>query len=340
MNKLLFSLLIVVSVAGSARDQINIVGSSTVYPFSTKVAEEFGRSSDFATPVVESTGTGGGMKLFCSGLGENTPDIANASRKIKKSEIQLCDKNGVNEIIELLVGYDGIVIANAKGGKKFKLTTRDLFLGLAKKVPAKRPGKLQDNPYNYWNEVNPSLPNVEIRIYGPPLTSGTRDAFNESVMEHGCREIEWIKKLINKNAQMFRQTCHTIRDDGRFIEAGENDNLIIRKLAADPNSQGIFGYSFLEQNSHLVQAASMNGSYPTFESIESGVYPVSRPLYFYVKKQHIGSIAGIVEYMNEFTSQKAMGEDGYLIDKGMIPLSQSQAQQSRVNANSLESLPF
>lgn len=324
----------------NARDHISIVGSSTVYPFAIKVAETFGKVQDFPTPTVESTGTGGGIKLFCGGVGNSTPDIANASRPIKKSEIQLCSKNGVDEIIEVLVGYDGITLSNSVKSKKFKLTTKDIFLALAKKVPGKRPGKLINNPYKNWNEVNPSLPSMPIRVFGPPPTSGTRDAFNELVMEAGCRQFDWIKSLVNKSTKMYREVCHTVRTDQAFVEAGENDNLIVRKLSSDTTALGIFGYSFLEQNSNIVQASSIDGAYPTFDTIVTGEYPVSRPLYFYVKKQHITSVPGIKEYMNEFIAERTMGQEGYLTDKGMIPLSEVEAETTRSRVTNLETLPM
>ncbi len=324
----------------NARDHINIVGSSTVYPFAIQVAENFGKSTDFPTPTVESTGTGGGIKLFCGGLGLTTPDIANASRPIKKSEMQLCAKNGVDEIIEVLVGYDGITLSNSVDAKKFKLTTKDIFLALAEQVPGKRPGKLVKNPYKLWSDVNPSLPKMEIRVFGPPPTSGTRDAFNELVLESGCQQFDWIKSLINKSARMYREVCHTIRSDGAYIDAGENDNLIVRKLSSDPTALGIFGFSFLELNAHLVQASSIDGAYPTFDTIVSGEYPVSRPLYFYAKKQHISSVPGLEQYMREFVASRTMGEEGYLVDKGMIPLSDVEANKSRSRVIDLVPLPM
>lgn len=339
-NRILFTVLMTLlfsfSTVVHARDYISIVGSSTVYPFATTVAESFGRSTDFPTPAVESTGTGGGMKLFCSGLGDSTPDITNASRPIKTSEIQLCASNGVTEIIEVLVGYDGITIANSKDGKQFKLTTRDIFLALAEKVPGRRPGQLIENPYVTWDEVNPALPNIPIRVLGPPPTSGTRDAFNELVMEAGCQHFDWIRSLINKSTRMYRETCHTLRSDGAYVDTGENDNLIVRKLATEPETLGIFGYSFLEQNLDTVQPASIDGSLPNFETIATGEYPVSRPLYFYVKRQHLDSTPGIELYMRSFIAERAIGEDGYLLDKGMIPLSPEEIDNTKEIVANLE----
>lgn len=332
------ALLIVIVASAQARDNIHIVGSSTVFPFAIAVAEAFGRLTDFPTPTVESTGTGGGMKLFCNGLGEFTPDIANASRPIKTSEIQRCTKNGVNEIVEILVGYDGITLANSRKAKQYKLTTRDIFLALAEVVPGSRPGQAIPNPYKTWNDVNPSLPKVNIRVLGPPPTSGTRDAFNELVMEAGCQQFDWIKSLINKNVRMYRVICHTLRSDGAYVEAGENDNLIVRRISQDEDALGIFGYSFLEQNTNLVQPASIDGSVPDYDSIATGSYPVSRPLYFYVKKQHIASIPGIERYMQEFVSTRAIGEEGYLLRQGMIPLNAAEIEQTRMKAASLQTI--
>lgn len=307
-----------VSAASFARDQINVVGSSTVFPFATTVAERFGKNTDFKTPVVESTGSGGGLKLFCAGVGENTPDITNASRRIKLSEVELCGKNGVKEIVEVKVGYDGIVLANSRKSDVLEIDVKDVFLALAKDVPMD--GKMVPNPYKMWADVNPALPNVKIEVLGPPPTSGTRDAFVELAMEGGCKKIDMIKAMTKTDKQTYKAYCHTIREDGMFVEAGENDNLIVQKLEANPAAFGIFGYSFLDQNSDKVQGAKIGGASPTFENISSGDYPVSRSLYFYVKKAHVGVIPGIAEYLAEFTSEDAFGEDGYLAEKGLIPM--------------------
>ncbi|MDA1088785.1 MAG: PstS family phosphate ABC transporter substrate-binding protein [Proteobacteria bacterium] len=306
-----------------ARDQIKIVGSSTVYPFATVVAEKFGKSTAFKTPVVESTGSGGGLKLFCAGVGDRHPDIANASRRIKKSEVERCAQNGITDIIEVKVGYDGIVLANSKKTNVLSLSLKDVYLALAKDVPAGA-GKTTPNPYKTWKDVNASLPATKIEVLGPPPTSGTRDAFVELAMEGGCKTFGWIKALKKKDTKAYKALCHTIREDGAFIEAGENDNLIVKKLDANPKAFGIFGYSFLDQNAERVQGSIINGNSPTFENISDGKYPVSRPLFFYVKKDHIGKIPGIKEYMAEFTSDKAWGVEGYLADKGLIPMSESE----------------
>jgi len=298
--------------AAEARDQIRIVGSSTVFPFSTAVAEQFGKTSSFATPVVESTGSGGGMKLFCAGVGEDHPDMTNASRRMKKSEFETCTKNGI-DITEVKIGFDGIVIANSKAGPDMSLTLDQVFLALAKEVPMN--GKLVANPYKMWSDIDASMPKTRIEVLGPPPTSGTRDAFVEIAMEGGCKKVAGAKEL-----GLAKKACHEIREDGAFIEAGENDNLIVQKLEANPDAFGIFGFSFLDQNSDKVKGAKVNGTSPEFEEIAAGNYPISRSLYFYVKQQHVGVIPGIKEFVAEFTSENAWGPDGYLVDKGLIPL--------------------
>ena len=328
-RKSLFFVAALVSLTGiaEARDQIKIVGSSTVYPFSTVVAEQFGKTTSFKTPVVESTGSGGGLKLFCAGIGARHPDITNASRRIKKKEVERCAKNGITGIVEVKVGYDGIVVANSKKSDVFKLTRKDLFLALAKDIPAGE-GKLQSNPHKMWQDVNSSLPAVKIEVLGPPPTSGTRDAFAELALEGGCKKFEWIKAMkkgdkvlgIKKDKKAYKRLCHTVREDGAYIEVGENDNMIISKLQANPKALGIFGYSFLDQNSDKVQGSTIGGKAPTFENIADGSYPVSRPLYFYVKKAHITVVPGIEEFMQEFAAEKTSGPDGYLGDKGLISM--------------------
>ena len=307
--------------AQAARDQISIVGSSTVYPFATVVAEQFGRTTSFKTPTVESTGSGGGLKLFCGGIGVDTPDITNASRRIKSSEVEKCASNGINEIVEVKIGYDGIVMANSKTAKQVSLTTKDIYLALAKEIPNPDGSEtFIENPYKKWSDVSANLPDVKIEVLGPPPTSGTRDAFVELAMEGGCKQYDWIKAIKKEDKSLYKARCHTIREDGAFVEAGENDNLIVQKLQANPNALGIFGFSFLDQNSDVVQGSKVNGEDPSFENIAVGAYPVSRPLYFYVKKAHVGKIPGIAEYLAEFTSEKAMGDEGYLSDRGLIPL--------------------
>jgi len=319
-----------------ARDYISIVGSSTVYPFATVVAEQFGKTTQFKTPKIESTGSGGGLKLFCAGVGVEHPDITNASRRIKKSEFEKCNTNGVKEIVEVKIGYDGIVLANSNKVAPLKLTRKDIFLALAKDVPdPKGGGKLVPNPYKTWKDVDASLPATKIEVLGPPPTSGTRDAFVELVMDKGCEEFDLIKNMDKKDMKI---ACQTIREDGAFIEAGENDNLIVQKLEVNPDAVGIFGFSFLDQNSDRIQGSFVEGIEPTFEAIADGTYPVSRPLYFYIKKAHVGTIPGITEYVDEFTSDKAWGPDGYLADKGMIPMPDDERAKFRHDALKLTPL--
>lgn len=319
------------------RDHIMIVGSSTVFPFSKVVAERFAMKTKNPAPKVEPTGTGGGFKEFCKGVGVSTPDIANASRRIKQSEFEACKSSGVKDIVEVLIGYDGIVIANSADAKPINLTPRDIFLALAKKVPDPKGGEnLIDNPYKTWNDVNPDLPKTEISVMGPPPTSGTRDAFAELALEAGCKSFDWIAALKKSNKDRYKAICHGIREDGAYVEAGENDNLIVRKLDENPNAFGIFGFSFLDQNADKVQPAKINDVAPTFDTISDGSYPVSRPLYFYAKKAHVGVIPGIDQFLTEFTSERAWGEDGYLAEKGMIPLSEQKRKEIAQQVKNLQ----
>jgi len=322
-----------------ARDYITIVGSSTVYPFATVVAEQFGKTTRFKTPKIESTGSGGGLKLFCSGVGVEFPDMTNASRRIKKSEVELCRKNGVRDIVEIKIGYDGIVLANSKKVKPLQLTRKDIFLALAKEVPDPKGGtNLVPNPYSRWNDINPGLPDTKIEVLGPPPTSGTRDAFVELVMETGAKHFDWIKDLGKSDSSEFKVIAHTMREDGPFVEAGENDNLIVQKLDVNPDALGIFGFSFLDQNTDKIQGAFIDGIEPTFEAIADGRYPVSRPLYLYVKKAHAMVIPGFNEFLNEFTREKTWGEDGYLADKGMIPMPDEERAAFRKDTQKLNPL--
>lgn len=324
--------------AQSARDYISIVGSSTVFPFATVVAERFGQKFG-KTPTVESTGSGGGFKLFCSGIGVGYPDITNSSRRIKASEVQLCADAGVEDIVEVKIGFDGIVLANASSADPISLTRKDIFMALAKKLPASvDSAELVDNPYTHWNEIRKDLPNAKIEVLGPPPTSGTRDAFVELAMEGGCKEFPSIAALKSSDKSQFKAICHSIREDKVFVEAGENDNLIVQKLDANPAAFGIFGFSFLDQNGDKVQGAAIDGVEPSFEAIADGSYPVSRPLYFYVKKAHVGVIPGIEGFLKEFTSEEAWGEDGYLSDRGLIPLPDAERQEVQASVRGLETL--
>ncbi|SFR81256.1 phosphate ABC transporter substrate-binding protein, PhoT family [Marinobacter daqiaonensis] len=306
-----------VSTPAMARDTISIVGSSTVYPFATVVAERFGSNTDFPTPKLESTGSGGGLKLFCQGIGTQHPDITNASRRMKPSEFDLCQSNGVKDITEFRIGSDGIVIASSKNAENLELTLEHLFLALAEKVP--QDGEWVKNPHKNWSDVDSSLPNKPIRVMGPPPTSGTRDSFNELALAGGCKklpELEGVDKATYKAE--YRSRCESIREDGAFIEAGENDNLIVQKLIDDTSMYGVFGYGFLEENADRLQAATLNGVEPTAEAISADEYPVARSLFFYVKKAHVGVVPGIQEYVQEFVSPAAMGPNGYLKSVGLI----------------------
>jgi phosphate transport system substrate-binding protein len=314
------ALLALGATAAAAQDAIQVVGSSTVFPFATAVAERFGQLGTFATPVVESTGTGGGIKLFCEGAGEQTPDVANASRKIKDSEIDTCVANGVTPV-EIKIGFDGIVLANAKSGPAISLTGAQIFAALAKDVVVD--GAVVANPYVNWSDIDPSLPAEKIEVLGPPPTSGTRDAFVELVMEAHCQE------------GIAEDACASIREDGAYIDAGENDNLIVQKLEANPAAVGIFGFSFLDQNADALQGASIDGVAPTFEAIADGSYPVSRSLFFYVKKEHVGVTPGLAEFTAEFVSDAAIGEEGYATEKGLIPLPAADLEAARAAATDM-----
>jgi phosphate transport system substrate-binding protein len=318
--------------AAEARDQIRIVGSSTVFPFSTAVAETFGQTSGFPAPVVESTGSGGGLKLFCAGVGAEHPDMTNASRAIKDSERELCASNGVKDVTEVKVGFDGIVLANAKGSEPVSLSLQQIFMALAKEVEVD--GEIVANPYTMWNEIDAGLPAAKIEVLGPPPTSGTRDAFVELVMEGACEDFPAIAALEETDEDRFDAVCKSMREDGAFVEAGENDNLIVQKLEANPAAFGIFGFSFLDQNLDKMQGSYVEGVEPTFENIAAGDYPVSRSLYFYVKNAHVGVIPGMAEYVTEFTSEGAFGDDGYLTDKGLIPLPAADREKVRNDATS------
>ncbi len=332
--------LLTTTAIGSAhaRDQIQIVGSSTVFPFSTSVAEQFGQKTSFKTPVVESTGSGGGMKLFCAGVGEGTPDITNASRRIKEKEFNLCVSNGVTPV-EVKIGFDGIVLANSKSGPDLAITREQIFLALAKEIPDAN-GNMIANPNKTWADVDPSLPNVKIEVLGPPPTSGTRDAFAEIALEGGAKKIEVLAALRKEDKKAFKKIAHAVREDGAYIEAGENDNLIIQKLEANSNAFGVFGFSFLDQNADKVKGATVNGIEPEFENIAAGDYKISRSLFFYVKKEHVGVIPGIEEFVSEFTSEDTWGEDGYLADKGLIPLPDSDRESIAASASAMVPMSF
>lgn len=339
----LFLSLAVSATNAIARDQVAIVGSSTVFPFATTAAERFGRTTSFKTPVVEATGSGGGIKLFCAGIGLQHPDIVNASRRMKKSEYDRCSANNI-AMTEIIIGFDGIVLANARTATPLHLTTQQIYLATAKYVPD--PNKSCGsawcepiiNPYQYWNDIDASLPPIKIEILGPPPTSGTRDAFQELAMEGGAKTFAHIKAYKKINKQRYKSLVHTVREDGAWIDSGENDNLMVSKLVANPNAVGVFGFSFLDQNAEKIKGASVNGVAPEFEAIADGRYKISRSLYVYAKHAHIGVVAGIKEYLRELTSERAFGEEGYLLDKGLIPLAQEKRQYYRQNIESLKRL--
>jgi phosphate transport system substrate-binding protein len=341
---LLLAAVAAAAMAGQAyaqsRDQIRIVGSSTVYPFTTTVAERFAKAGKFKAPVVESTGTGGGMKLFCAGVGTQHPDLTNASRRMKKSEFDTCAKNGVKDIYEIKVGFDGIAIAQAKNGPKFNLTLAQLFLALGKEVPEgnKDGGKLIANPNKTWKDIDPSFPAAKIEVLGPPPTSGTRDSFNELALEAGCDSFASLKALAKSDAKKHKAVCQGIREDGGYVEAGENDNVIVQKLVANPNAVGVFGFSFLDQNKDKLYGKTINGTDPTFETISSAKYPIARDMFVYVKKAHMGVVPGIKEFVTEYTSARAMGKRGYLVGKGLVPLPDAEFKKVNESAKSMTNL--
>ncbi|MGH8504292.1 MAG: substrate-binding domain-containing protein [Gammaproteobacteria bacterium] len=308
-----------------ARDQLRIVGSSTVYPFSSYVAEELGAVTDWPTPVVESTGSGGGMELFCKGAAANTPDITNSSRRMEAGEFEICQENGVTDITEALIGYDGIVVANSMDGPDLELTLEEIFLAVAAEVP--QDGELVANPYQNWSEINPDLPDEEIVIYGPPTTSGTRDAFEELVMEVASEEME-----------EYEEAYTAVRDDGPYVPAGENDNLIVQRIEQDPGAVGIFGYSFLEENADSIKAATINGTPAERELISSGEYPVARSLFFYIKNAHADAVPAMEDYVSLFMSDQMIGEDGLLKDIGLIPLPEDTLREMQESVADREKL--
>lgn len=315
------SMLATAGVA-QAREQIRIVGSSTVFPFSATVVERFSQTTKFPAPILESTGTGGGMRLFCAGIGADTADITGASRAMKASEFDQCQKNGVDQIVEILVGFDGLSFAHSKNAPSIALTKAQLWQALAKEVEVN--GQIVPNPYKRWSDIDSKLPNQAIEVLGPPPTSGTRDAWLELVMDVGCLEFPAVKAL-GKDRQ--RAVCQTMREDGLFVEAGENDNVIVQRLEANPNSYGIFGYSFLAENKDKLVGVAVNGVQPTVDTIADGSYPVSRPLFVYLKAAHVGVIPGLKEFVTEYTSERAAGDDGYLTDKGLVPAPAARLKQ-------------
>jgi phosphate transport system substrate-binding protein len=323
------------STAAEARTQMRAVGSSTVYPFAKQVAERVARANPrLGSPIIESTGTGAGIKLFCAGVGERFPDVANASRRMKASEAKACSANGVTKVTEIQVGIDGIALSTSRRTPIQGLTTRDVYLALAK-TPFGKPNKAKT-----WKDVNAKLPALPIRVYGPPPTSGTRDAFGELVMTAGCDSNAGMAAVKKANEAKYKAICTGMREDGAFIEAGENDNLIVQKLEANPGTVGIFGYSYLEENANLLKGIAINGVAPTYDTISSFKYPGARPLFVYIKNAHVGAIPSIKAFVAEFTKESAFGPKGYLRQAGLIASPNQVRARSQVAARSLAPLNF
>lgn len=325
------------SGAHAARDYVWAAGSSTVFPFSTRVAENFAKKTGRKAPKVESLGTGGGIKLFCSGSGEGFPDIANASRPMRKSEFDACQQKGVKDIVQIKIGFDGIIVAVDKDGGDYAFKTQHLFLGLASNVL--RNGQFVKNPYQTWDEVGSGLPGNRILVYGPPPTSGTRDAFVELAIEAGARQFPTIDAIRSDNEKLFKSKIDPLREDGGWVDAGENDNAIVGTLTKTPGALGVFGYSFLEENGDKVKGASINGVKPTANTISDGTYPLSRSLFIYVKKSMIGVTPGLQEFVNEFVSDAATGRGGYLQGRGLSPLPGGMHDANKANAAKLPPMP-
>ncbi|ETX12833.1 phosphate ABC transporter substrate-binding protein [Roseivivax halodurans JCM 10272] len=316
------ALVIPAAAFAQSRENIRVVGSSTVYPFTTAVAENFARESDFPPPVVESTGTGGGFQIFCEGIGAGTPDINDASRAMASSEEEMCAGNGVESVTEIQIGNDGIVLAMDGGQEQFSVTPAELFQALAAETV--QDGEIVDNPYQNWSDINSDFPEQEIVVFGPPTTSGTRDAFVELAMETGCEEFEAVTSL---EEERMSEVCTSMRSDGGFVEAGENDNVIVQRLSSQPGSVGIFGYSYYDQNTSSLTALSVNDAQPTAENIAAEDYPLSRPLFIYVKDQHVGVIPGLAEFLEYYTSDAAWGPDGFLVEQGLIPMAEERRSE-------------
>ena len=324
----------------SARDQIKIVGSSTVYPFSSSVAEELGATTSYPTPVVESTGSGGGMKLFCAGNGMNTPDITNASRRMKDKEFKLCEKNGVTDITEAVIGFDGIAFAQDKSNKAFSVTKEQLALAVAALVPSKDGKSLVKNPYKKWSDIDSSLPSREIIIYGPPKSSGTRDAFEDMVMKGTFKKMPVYTNLYKQDKKKNKgfKKYHVVRTDGVYVPSGENDNIIVQKLSKNKNAFGIFGYSFLIENDDKLEGAKVNGVLPTPKTISSGKYPISRSLFFYIKNSHASKVPAMKDYVSMFMSENMIGEEGILGEIGLIALPSTKRSNLRKSVNNRNKL--
>ena len=312
------------------RTHVLVVGSSTTYPIVAAAAEFIARRDGILTPVIESTGTGGGINLFCGGYGLDTPDIAMASRRMKETERNVCIANHVNDVREIRLGYDGIVIANAKKSADYALELSDLYLAIARQVPSPDGDqRLVDNPYRSWRQVGDHLPDLPIRVLGPPPTSGTRDVLIERVMKQACLEIPLLQTMYEKDPDAFAQSCYALREDGAYVNSGENDARLVRKLLADPQAVGILGFNFVDRNRDRLKAASISGIEPSFEAIESGVYPVSRPLFVYVKPAHSRFVPGLDHFVDALISDALSGPEGYLVDRGLIPLKPGERAANR-----------
>jgi len=325
------------ATAASARDQVRVVGSSTVFPYSQAAAENFANATGMPAPVVESTGTGGGFKVFCGGIGEDHADLTGASRAMKASEYELCAQNGVTDITEALIGYDGLSIAVSRETPfDWALTEEQVYLALAAQVPVD--GEWKDNPYQNWSDIDASLPETPILAYGPPPTSGTRDAFVELVMHDGCKRLPFVTEG-GFDGDWVAENCSRMRQDGPFVEAGENDNLIVQRLEADPNAVGIFGYSFLYENNDKLQGIAIDGVAPSPDTIADFSYGVARPLYFYIKNAHRGVIPGMNEFIAEFVSEAGLGDGGYQQERGLTVLDAdklAEVQKNVMDAVSME----
>lgn len=314
----------------AGRDQIRAVGSSTVYPFATAVAEQFVNANPgMKSPIIESTGTGGGMKLFCAGVGAQFPDIENASRRMKKSEFEMCQKNGVNEIVEIQVGVDGLAFAESKKGPGLKLTPEIVYKALAA-----TPFDKGKNTAQTWKDVDPSLPAIAISVFGPPSTSGTRDSLAELILEKGCQSDPAMKALKDTDEDKYKAVCTRVREDGKYVDSGENDNLIVQKLGANPDAVGVFGYSFLEENLDTLNDVPLNGVPATYDNVANGTYPGARPLYIYVKKAHVTAIPGLKNYLETFANSWNPG--GMLAKRGMVAATEAVRAK---NAEVVKSLP-
>ncbi|TCM83552.1 substrate-binding domain-containing protein [Rhodovulum steppense] len=325
------------ATAASARDQISIVGSSTVFPYTQAVAEQFANDTGMSSPIVESTGTGGGMQIFCNGIGEGFPDITGASRAMKASEWAVCVEKGVTDVSEALIGFDGLSMAVSRANDfDWDLTLGEIYLALGAEVPVN--GEWVANPYKKWSEIDSRLPDTDIVVLGPPPTSGTRDAFVELAMHEGCKELAYVKDG-GFDGAWVNENCSRMRTDGPFVEAGENDNLIVQRLESDPNAQGIFGYSFLYENLDKLKGVKLEGVEPNLDTIADGSYPVSRPLFFYVKNAHRGVIPGLQEFVEEYMSEDALAPGGYLSERGLVPLSderRAELQERVINAVAMD----